>query len=240
MQRDVYSTSFHFLASQVIVAYDKRGAHSASLDAAVALLRGWNGQMDKDLAAPFVISLVYQHVRTAVGENASPENGAAYQFPLAPAVVESLLRQRPAGWFTDWNEMLLRALADAVDEGMRIQGRDLKRWQYGRFLSVSINNPVMHQIPWIGKYFDIGPVPMSGSATTIKQTSTVLAPSMRMDADTSDWDHSLLNELTGQSGQVLSTHYRDQWTDYYWGRSYPMQFRNVQAKSTLEFRPANP
>jgi penicillin G amidase len=240
VQRDVYSTSLHFLASQVVAAYDQRNAHSTSLDTAVTLLREWNGQMDKDLAAPFVISLVYQHVRTAVGENASPENGAAYQIPLAPAAVEGLLRQRPAGWFMDWNEMLLRALADAVDEGARIQGRDPKRWQYGRFLSVSINNPVTHQLPWIGKYFDIGPVPMSGSATTIKQTSRELAPSMRMDADTSDWDHSWLNELTGQSGQVLSSHYKDQWPDYYVGRSYPMQFGNVQAKSTLEFRPANP
>lgn len=240
VQRDVYSTSFHFLASQVVAAYDKRGAHSPSLDAAVASLRAWNGQMDKNLAAPFVISLVYQHVRSAVGENASPENGAAYQFPLAPSVVEDLLRRRPAGWFTDWNEMLLRALADAVDEGARMQGRDLKRWQYGPFLSVRINNPVTHQLPWVGKYFDIGPVPMSGSATTIKQTSRELAPSMRMDADTSNWDHSLLNELTGQSGQVLSSHYRDQWPDYYSGRSYPMQFDKVQAKSTLEFHPAKP
>ena len=240
VQRDVYSASFHFLASQVVAAYEKRNAHSPSLDAAVTLLRGWNGQMNKDLAAPFVISLIYQHVRTAIGENASAENGAAYQFPLAPAVLEGLLRRRPTGWFMDWNEMLLRALADAVDEGARIQGRDPKRWQYGRFLSVSINNPVTHQLPLVGKYFDIGPVPMSGSSTTIKQTSRELAPSMRMNADTSDWDHSLLNELTGQSGQVLSSHYRDQWNDYYGGRSYPMQFRNVKAKSTLQFRPANP
>jgi penicillin amidase len=240
VQTDVYAAQFHLLASQVIAAYDQRHAHSPSLDAAVALLRGWNGQMDRNLAAPFLISLVYQHVRTAVGVNASPENGAAYQFSLAPAVVEDLLRRRPSGWFTDWNEMLLRALADAAEEGARIQGRDARRWQYGRFLSISINNPVTHQVPLVGGYFDIGPVPMSGSSTTIKQTSPELAPSMRMNADTSDWDHSLLNELTGQSGQVLSSHYRDQWNDYYAGRSYPMQFHNVQAKSTLEFRPANP
>jgi penicillin G amidase len=61
-----------------------------------------------------------------------------------------------------------------------------------------------------------------------------------MNADTSDWDHSWLNELTGQSGQPFSSHYRDQWNNYYWGRSYPMQFHKVQAKSTLEFRPQQP
>ena len=59
---------------------------------------------------------------------------------------------------------------------------------------------------------------------------------MRMNADLGDWDHSLLNIQTGQSGQILSSHYRDQWADYYNGRSYPMQFRSVKAESTLEFR----
>ena len=237
VQTDVYSAGLHFLAAQVVAAYDARKVPSAALDADVALLRGWNGQMNKDLAAPFLISLVYQHVRTAIAENASSENGAAYQFTLAPAVVDGLLRQRPAGWFMDWNTMLLRALADAVDEATRIEGRDRKRWRYGRYLSIAIDNPVTHQVPLVGKYFDIGPVPMSGSNTTVKQTTRELAPSMRMDADTSNWEHSLLNEVTGQSGQPLSTHYRDQWNNYYSGRSYPMQFSQVQARSTLEFRP---
>jgi penicillin amidase len=61
---------------------------------------------------------------------------------------------------------------------------------------------------------------------------------MRMDADLADWDRSLLNVIIGQSGQVLSRHYRDQWDDYYAGRSFPMQFRNIEASSALEFRPA--
>jgi acyl-homoserine lactone acylase PvdQ len=43
----------------------------------------------------------------------------------------------------------------------------------------------------------------------------------------------------GQSGQVLSSHYRDEWTDYLNGRSYPMQYGKVQTKSTLEFRPSH-
>jgi penicillin amidase len=125
-----------------------------------------------------------------------------------------------------------------VEEGIRIQGRDVSRWKYGAYLTVAINHPVLHRVPMVGKYFDIGPVPMSGSGTTVKQTTRTLAPSMRMDADLADWDHSLLNVLTGQSGVPLSSHYRDEWLDYYNGHSYPMQFRTVESKSSLEFRPA--
>jgi penicillin amidase len=238
VETDVYSGFNRFLATQIVAAYDKRQAHNPGLDPAVALLRGWNGQMQKELAVPFLITLAYQHLRTAVAENAAPGKGLAYEFSMAPVVVEKLLRERPEGWFHDYDELLLRALADAVEEGTRIQGRDVRRWQYGAYLTVAINHPVFHRLPLVAKYFDIGPVPMSGSSTTIKQTTRVLAPSMRMDADLGDWDRSLLNIQIGQSGQPLSSHYRDEWLDYYNGRSSPMQFRSIQEKSTLQFRPA--
>ena len=124
VQKDIYSAFSHFLAGQLVAAYQKRNAHNPGLDRAVDLLRKWNGQMDKDLAAPFLITLAYQHVRRAIAENASAATGLAYEFNLAPVVVERLLRERPAGWFGDYDEMLLRALADAVEEGRRMQGRD--------------------------------------------------------------------------------------------------------------------
>jgi len=245
VQTDVYSAFSKFLAAQVVAAYDNRQAKNPGLDPAVALLRSWNGRMEKELAAPFLISLVYQHVRTSVAESASPGKGQLYEFKMGPAVVEKLLRERPDGWFRDYDTALLRALVDAVEEGKRMQGENVARWTYGAYLRIEIDQPVIHEamnrVPVFGKFldvFEIGPVPMSGSTTTIKQTTRLLGPSMRMNADLGDWDRSLLNIQVGQSGQPLSSHYKDQWDDYYNGRSYPMQYRNVQAKSTLELRPA--
>lgn len=238
IQTDVYSEFNRFLALQIVEAYEKRQAHTPALDQAITLLRGWNGQMEKDLAAPFLITLAYQHLRTAAAERASPGKGLVYEFAMAPAVLERLLRERPVGWFRDYDETLLRTLVDAVEEGTRIQGRDIRRWQYGSYLRVAINHPIFHRLPLVAKYFDIGPIPMSGSSTTIKQTSRTLAPSMRMDADLGDWDRSLLNIQIGQSGQPLSSHYKDEWPDYYNGRSYPMQFGKVEVKSTLVFKPS--
>ncbi len=202
VQKDVYSAFHHFLAEQVVTAYDRRGAHSPSLDAAVSLLRGWNGQMEKDLGAPFLITLVYQHVRSAVAEVAAPGKEQAYDFPMAPAVVEGLLRARPEGWFPDYDSMLLAAFADAAEEAARIQGRTPSHWRYGAYQRVGVNHPVLHQIPWVGRYFDLAPLPMSGAGTTVRQSTRRVSPSMRMNADLSDWDRSLLNVRVGQSGQV--------------------------------------
>jgi penicillin G amidase len=182
--------------------------------------------------------LLFRHVRTALGEKASPGKGAAYVDRMAPVVIEKLLRERPAGWFDDWDLRLVEAMTDAIDEGARMQGRDLTKWKYGNLFTVRINHPVVHELPMVGKYFDIGPISMNGSPLTVKQTTQSLAPSMRMNADLGDWERSLLNIQIGQSGQVLSPHYRDQWQDYLAGRSYPMQFGAVKAANTLQFRPA--
>jgi penicillin amidase len=236
VQKDVYSSFDHFLARQMVAAYEKRGASSERLDAVVKLLKDWNGQMEKNLAAPFVTTLAFQHLRTAVVERAAPGKGLVYDFQMTRGILEKMLRERPARWFDDYDELLLRVLADAVDEGRRMQGTDVSKWQWGRALRIRIDHPVTHQIPVIGSYFDIGPVPMSGSSSSVKQTTTRLAPSMRMTADLGDWEQSRLNVTTGQSGQILSPHFRDQWNDYYWGRTYPMPFDKV-AGSTLEFRP---
>src|ERR1017187_10031291 len=72
VQGDIYSAFSKFLATQVVAAIDKRGAHNVSLDPAAALLRAWNGRMDQDLAAPFLMALVYQHVRSSMADAASP------------------------------------------------------------------------------------------------------------------------------------------------------------------------
>jgi penicillin amidase len=179
-----------------------------------------------------------------VAESASPGKGQLYEYAMGPAVIEKLLRDRPEGWFRDYDAMLLRSLVDAVDEGKRIQGGDIARWKYGSYLRIEIDQPVLHaameRLPAMFRFldiFEIGPVPMSGSFTTVKQTTRSLAPSMRMSADLADWDRSLLNIPIGQSGQPFSGHYKDEWDDYYNGRSYPMQFLHVQAKKTLELRP---
>jgi penicillin G amidase len=238
VQGDVYSAFGKFLAGQLAAAYEKRQAHDPGLEPAVTLLRGWNGQMDQQLAAPLIMALCYQQVRTAVAERAAPGKGLAYDGMLAQAVVEKLLRERPPGWFEDYDEMLRSALVDGVEEGKRMQGRDARVWQYGNWMRIGIQHPITHQVPLLGKYFDIQPVPVSGWSTTVKQVTRTLAPSMRMNTDLGDWDRSLLNEMTGQSGQILSSHYRDQWDAYYSVRSFPMQFGKVDARSTMTFRPA--
>lgn len=237
IQKDVYSSFEKFMAGQIVTAYDKRHTKTPDMEEAIALLRKWDGQMDKDAAAPLIADLFFHYVRTAVAERASPGNGAAYDLQASSAVVESLLRQRPDGWFRDYDEMLLRAFVDALEEGRRMQGADVKKWRWGAYLNVTIDNPVIHRVPFAGRYFDILGTPMSGGGTTVKQTTAKLAPSMRMTVDLGDLNRSLMNVQIGQSGQILSSHYKDEWQDWYYARTYPMEWKQGEGKRRLDFGP---
>lgn len=233
IQKDVYSAQLKFIAQQTVAAWDKHPGSDAQLKDAVAVLRNWTGQVDRRAAAPMLAQLIYVRLRDAVAERASPGGSDDYESFLAPEVVERLLRERPTDWFPDFDALLLKCLADADADGRKTQGSKVSRWEYGQYNMLLLRNPVMGQLPLIGRFFNIGPLPMSGGATTVKQTTQRLGPSLRMVVDFADLDRSVANLTLGESGHELSRHYKDQWDAYYNGRSFPMQFDRVDGKQTL-------
>lgn len=236
VQKDVYSGFMAFLARQVVRTCDRLKVAGPSKEAA-DLLRNWNGQMDKDQAAPLLADLIYQHLKTRLADIAAPGKGDLYSFQMAPSVVETILLNGGKGWYTSQDDVLLKCLSDALEEGRELQGRSVSHWNYGKYHDLNIKQPVGSQLPLVGKFFNIGPVPMSGGSTTVKQTTRRLGPSMRFVGDLSDWDKSLNNLTIGESGEILSAHYNDQWDAYYVGRSFPMEFHKIEAKSTLTVNP---
>ena len=243
VQHDVYSNFLHYIASEAVKAADRRGDQNPMTREGVKLLRGWDGQVDQDQGAPLLATLLYQHLRRTIAENASSarnnssKEAANYKSFVAPAVVEKLLRQRPKGWFDDYDLLLAGQLADAVEEGKRMQGRNLDKWKYRSINEVTIAHPVASRIPFVGPYFNVGPVGMSGTGTSIQAVSPRLGPSMRFIADLSAWDNSRLNLTVGQSAHIFSGHYKDQWKDYYQGVSPTLAYGRVEAKGTLVLKP---
>jgi penicillin amidase len=241
VQKDVYSAASHFLAQQTVQAVERRKATNPAFPPALDVLRAWNGQMEKGTAAPLLISLLYQHLRRAVVETVVPGKSELYQDQMSVAVLERLLRERPEGWVKDWDLALVDALDKAIREGREMQGGDVARWDYGYYNELTIEQPVLSRVPVLGKWFasrfNIGPVPMSGSSTTVKQTTRRLGPSMRFVADLANWDQSLLTLTIGQSAHVLSSHYRDHWPAYYGATGLPFRMAAPALEDTLLLKP---
>ena len=237
IQKDVYSSYLHFLAQETARAWDKHPGSNPQVREAADALRNWNGQMEQKSAAPMVISMIDAQLRKAAAKAAAPGTEADYAARLAPVVIERLLRERPANWFPSYDDLLVNSLAAAVDAGAKLQGSSVARWDYGQFIRLELNHPVGGQLFFVERFFNIGPVPMSGSPSSIKQTTQRLGPSMRMVIDLANLDQSQANLVTGESGHVLSKHYKDQWGAYYGGTSFPMQFDKVDAKDALIVNP---
>ena len=62
------------------------------------------------------------------------------------------------------------------------------------------------------------------------ESGRAFGPSERATYDLADLDGSYLNIPTGESGQVFSPYFKDQWLHYYEGRSFTFAFR----EATLE------
>ncbi|MFL6415327.1 MAG: penicillin acylase family protein [Bryobacteraceae bacterium] len=243
IQKDVYAAYDRFLAHQMIKAVKKRAAGDSELRAAANLLEHWSGQMEKDQAAPFITQTMDGLMgRNLVETLAKASKGSEAKIPdIAPRsqVIETLLRNRPSGFVKndDWDEWLVERLKETLKIGRNEQGSPISKWRWGNKLQWNLIHPVANGIPPLEYFFDIGPVEMSGSGTTVKQTSATLGPSERMVVDLGNLDRSVQNLPLGESGFVGSKHYKDQWPAYYAGKSFPMEFDHVDAREVLKVRP---
>jgi penicillin amidase len=235
LQYDIYSAPAHFIARQLVAAVKSKQA--PGLEEAAAMLSAWNGQMEADRPEPYLATLALLQLRRELVERAAPGKGAAYDAQMASAVAEKLLRARPAGWFPDWDELLVKVLRRALDDGIRAQGRTMTSWMWGRANYLLLEHPVLSRVPAVGGYFRLGPAGLNGGVNTIATATQRVGPSMRFVADLSSWDRSVMNLVLGQSGQPFSPNYKDQFERWSAGGSFPMQFDKVEASNTLRIAP---
>lgn len=125
----------------------------------------------------------------------------------------------------------------SLDEGISqipslVHSRNHAAWRWGDAIPLTFRHPLSGGVPLLGKWLNVGPFPQAGTGSTVKQTTPHLGPSMRMVVDFSDLDQSLQNITLGESGQVTSPYYRDQFSAWYEGKSFPMPFSDAAVKQS--------
>jgi penicillin amidase len=148
-------------------------------------------------------------------------------------------------------ETVAAALADAWRDAAAELGGATDRWDYEELHRLTLAHP-LGRAPLLGRFFDRGPFPMPGSATTVaafgarwqggRQTVTY-GPSMRWVLDLADPDSGVAVLPAGQSGHPFDAHYDDQIAAYRAGRTYPFPWTAAaidgQAVERLTLRPAD-
>lgn len=236
IQKDVYSPYYAFLARELVEAADRNKPEAGMTADAVEILRRWNGQAELNATGASIARLFSISLRTAILRRLAPKWKDA-DLGMDDAVVERIVRTRDPLYAKDYDKWLLDILSESLEENRKRLGGTLSNWKYRELMQWNIEHPVFSRLPMIGRYFNIGRWPMSGSSSSPKQVSPTLGPSQRFVADLADWDSSYANVLAGISGHPLSRHYKDQWKPYYYGTSFRFPYERVEARETLTFHP---
>ena len=174
---------------------------------------------------------------------ASPANRDAslwtqYIWGERSSVEEQLVTKFPARWlpqgYAKWEDFL----AAVVDRGLKDANApsDLATWQQGkapRSISSTRSSPA-RRCSAASSEFRQGPGPsaQSGGSTTVRNVGPAFGPSERFTADLSDPDRTTLNVVLGQSGNVSSPWYMDQFPDWLRGTTYPLPFTPAAVQAT--------
>jgi penicillin amidase len=254
LQTDVYSEFDRFTADRIVHAVDHAQHPSERARKAADILRQWDGRVTSNSPAPVLTSLTRKYLwRSLLEPYLGPPDPDApstrprrlvsgvykdYSWGLQSVAMESLLLHQPQRWLpkgvANWDELIAAALEKTV--GDQNAPRDLQRWTWGKFLPLYLQHPLFGQMPVVSYWSGPGEVPQSGNSFTVKQAGRGFGPSQRMTVDLGDLDGSLSNIVTGQSGQIFSPYYMDQWQAWYEGTSFPLPFSRAAVEHAAVHR----
>jgi len=259
LQTDVYSDFDHNIAQRLAYSIDHSVTKDKRLHQAADILRGWNGQVDADSPAPTIVNAAREAFWQLLLEprlGSEPHTDTqGHSLPLwklytwgeKSFAAEQIIMHTPDRWlppgFTNWNELLTAAVSKGLTDA-HAPG-DLNQWKHGQVSPVQIDHPVFSRSPVLRSLITLpigtGVRPQSGDSSTIKQVGRTFGPSERFTADLADLDRSTLNLVLGESGNLASPWFMDQWPIWYNGTTLPMPFTtaavNAATRHTLTLEP---
>jgi len=240
VQTDIYSAFDHLCAQRLAAAVERAPSTTARAREAGGLLRAWDGRLTVDSAAATLVTRARRHLwrllleprlgasdpRESLPAGVAVTGWRQYSWFLSSVALETLLTDQPPRWLPNgspsYDRLLTAAVEAAVSEPQAPIG--LASWRYGDQYPLEFNHPIFGRLPILGRWTGPGLRPQSGGGTTVKQVGRSFGPSQRMTVDLAALDASTLNLVTGQSGQLTSPYYMDQFPAWYEGWSFALPF----------------
>jgi penicillin amidase len=232
IQTDILSLEDEWLAKQLLVAATKQPPSNPQAQFGLGVLKAWDGEAHADSAATLVLEVTRQALLARLLKPKLGPDLAEYRWPMSTIFLQNVLARNLIRWLPPGDVDFNTTLVKSLEEGIRqipalIHSQNHAAWKWGDTIPLTFRHPLSGGVPLLGHWLDVGPFPQAGTGTTVKQTTSHVGPSMRMVVDFSDLDQSMQNITLGESGQVLSPYYRDQFSAWYNGQSFPMPFSDA-------------
>jgi len=238
LQTDVESDLDKFVAQRMVYAVDQTPGASSRARNAADILRRFDGNMSMDSAGAAIEQRARQWLAATLLGNKLGNDADLYTWFMKSVWLENMVAFQPARWlpgqYTSWNDLLTAAVEAAVNDTQA--PRELAGWKYGDYATVEIGHPIFGKVPGLKKYASTGRWPQSGNGITVKQVGGMFAPSERFTADLADLDRSTLNIVNGQSGNLFSPYFDDQFGAWYRGTTFALAFKPETVERTATHR----
>jgi penicillin amidase len=252
IQNDILSLPNEFLAGQLVAAAGKIQPKDQRSQKLIASLNNWDARatpgsvetsfieftrhaLFHNLLAPYLgdeISKKYE-----LWEPVSVYNDVWWRDKV---FLENVLHERPVAWlpagFRTYDDLLIASADQAVADLEKHTGRtDLATWNWGRLHPLDMAHPLGRSgaLHWL---LSIGPYQQSGTLDTVRAMGVGHGPAMRFVADLSNFDNSLMEIPTGESGQYSSPFYRDQFSEWFAGRGIAAPFSEAAEEASRAHR----
>jgi penicillin amidase len=238
IQTDITSEYDRFFAASFVAAIDHSPKAGPRARQAADILRNFDGRMLAESAAPTIEVRARVALWKLLLEPKLGPDWIRYEWSEGAVALENIVRDRPARWLPAEYPTFDDLLTAAVEKALEIAPADLKSWRYGATYPVVINHPLFGIVPVLRDWAGPGTRPQSGGSYTVKQVGRTFGPSERMTVDFSNLDGSTFNIVLGESGQIFSPYYMDQWDAWYNNTTFPLAYSDsaVQAAKAHELR----
>lgn len=260
MINDVRGTGYVRMLKQVLPVI-KQGSLSAEARQAYDLLNRWDGEHGLENIEP---TIFYRFIFQAFENTFRDELGLQGSYDLMNTYawkrnMETFMENDSTAWWDnvqtktqkeDRAGILTASLDQAVTWLVKDMGKDMKSWNWKKVHTIEHKHP-LGIVPVVGKFFNVGPIPISGGRETLNNLifnldstgryPVVAGPALRRVIDMADPTIGYSVNPTGQSGYFLNKHYDDQAHMFAEGGKRPelMQRQSVEKvlKGKTVFKP---
>jgi len=238
LETDIHSNLDERIGRLLVEAVENSPEASARAKQAAGLIKDFNGDLNFDSTPAAIEQQARRWLSKTLLESKLGSDAAEYHWYMQATWLENTVTEQPARWlpapYKSWRELLLASVEAAVKQPDA--PADLTRWKYGDYATMQISHKIYSQIPGLRGYAGTPRLPQSGNTNTVKQVGGVFAPSERFTADLADLDQSTLNIVNGQSGNIFSPYFNDQFDSWYRGTSFRLAYRPQTVEATAEHR----
>jgi penicillin G amidase len=256
-QMDFVSPYARTITANILKSFDGIKVKDQNLNSSLELFRKWDFELNKYGQTPAIYAVFLKYLLKNIYYDEMGDDLYNRFVFIANVPYRSLLQilDKPeSSWFDDVttnkvetrDEIIRKSFADALTYLEEKLGKDITNWQWGNLHKVTFKHSFSGNFSLLDNYINIGPFEIGGDGTTINNTEysfaesvdeyslfrhnefeNILGPSMRYIYDFAKPDEFYLTLTTGQSGNVMSDHYRDQ--NPLWRKGKYMKIRTDEA-----------